>query len=177
MFIVVPKDFYAKIIMQFTIVGHFKSLWKLNFNSFEKKKIIRYKNRVIHIEPKENNFFVVMLDVNILINLTLNKYNLENICGESFIPFVGSLFEPINGLQKVTHFVFFTKFLISRWLNDIYFFSENAIEEGNFNIYLMDLKVICGNKSYYETQWSNFHDKWKSIFIINVVMLKNSMSH
>jgi hypothetical protein len=93
---------------------------------------------------------VVVLDVNILINLALNKSNLEKICGESFIPFARSLFEPIKGLQKAAHFMFFTKFLISRWLNHIYFFSENAIEEGGFNIHLMDFKVICGSKNYSE---------------------------
>jgi hypothetical protein len=89
-----------------------------------------------------------VLDVNISINLTFDKSNLEKICGESFIPFARNSFEPIKGLQKAIHFVFFIGFLISRWLNHIYFFGENAIEEGGFNIQLMDFKVICGNKSY-----------------------------
>jgi hypothetical protein len=73
---------------------------------------------------------------------------LEKICGEFFIPFAWNLFEPIRGPQKVTHFVLFTGFLISKWLNHINFFSENAIEDGGFNIHLMDFKVICGRKSY-----------------------------
>jgi hypothetical protein len=33
-------------------------------------------------------------------------------------------------------------------LNHIDFFSENAIEDGGFNIHLIDFEVICGSKSY-----------------------------
>ncbi len=75
---------------------------------------------------------MVKFDVNILFKLTFNKTNLEKMRGESFIPFARSLFEPVRSLQKVTHFVLFTGFFISKWLNHINFFSENAIEDGGF---------------------------------------------